>query len=80
MDDSDLDGLTAPDPMPSYRGDLAFGGFEDEFVDDDDDGESDEDPEFVDDDMFDDDPPASSSTELDDRDPSPNPDDDLFDS
>jgi ribosome silencing factor RsfS/YbeB/iojap len=80
MDDSDLDGLTAPDPMPSYRGDLAFGGFEDEFVDDDDDGESDEDPEFVDDDMFDDDPPASSSAELDERDASPNPDDDLFDS
>ena len=50
MDDSELGELAPPDPMPTYRGDLAFGGFDDEFVDDEDDGE---DPEFVDDDMFD---------------------------
>ncbi|KIG16294.1 hypothetical protein DB30_04754 [Enhygromyxa salina] len=76
MDDSDLDGLAAPDPMPSYRGDLAFGGFEDEFVDDDDDDESEEDPEFVDDDLFDDDPPVSPTA---DSEAAANPDDDLFD-
>jgi ribosome-associated protein len=52
MDDSDLGDLAVPDPMPSYRGDLAFGGFDDEFGDDE--GEA-EDPEFVDDDEFDDD-------------------------
>lgn len=34
MDLSDLEGLAAPDPMPRYRGDLSFGGFDDEFVDD----------------------------------------------
>ncbi|MCA9683743.1 MAG: ribosome silencing factor, partial [Myxococcales bacterium] len=27
MDPAELDGLTAPDPMPDFRGDLAFGGF-----------------------------------------------------
>lgn len=52
MDTSDLEGLTAPEPMPAYRGDLAFGGFEDEFVDDEDDQDG-EDPEFVDDELFD---------------------------
>src|SRR5690606_40442334 len=31
----ELDGLAVPDPMPSYRGDLSFGGFDDEFADDD---------------------------------------------
>lgn len=80
MDDTDLDGLTAPDPMPSYRGDLAFGGFEDEFVDDEDE-EDEDDPEFVDDDMFDDDPPVSATPDAESSpSPSPNPDDDLFDS
>lgn len=84
MDDSDLDGLVAPDPMPTYRGDIAFGGFEDEFVDDDDDddGEDSEDPEFVDDDLFDDEPP---DTDPGTADPGPppgeaSPDDDLFES
>jgi ribosome-associated protein len=77
MDDTDLDGLVAPDPMPSYRGDLAFGGFEDEFVDDDDSDESDEDPDFVDDDLFDEDPPVSPTADSEAR---ANPDDDLFDS
>ncbi|PRP90398.1 Ribosomal silencing factor RsfS [Enhygromyxa salina] len=79
MDDSELDGLTAPDPMPSYRGDLAFGGFEDEFVDDDgDDDEAEDDPEFVDDDLFDDDPPATANADTE-AGSSVNPDDDLFD-
>jgi ribosome silencing factor RsfS/YbeB/iojap len=51
MDVSELVELAPPDPMPAYRGDLAFGGFDDEFVDDeDDDGD---DPEFVEDDLFD---------------------------
>lgn len=74
MDANDLLELEPPDPMPSFRGDLAFGGFDDEFVDDDD--EDSEDPEFVDDEMFD---------ELD-QDPGPSqpgptsPDDDLFES
>jgi ribosome silencing factor RsfS/YbeB/iojap len=48
MDAGDLVELAPPDPMPTYRGDLAFGGFDDEFGDDDED-----DPDFVDDDMFD---------------------------
>jgi ribosome silencing factor RsfS/YbeB/iojap len=42
MDLSDLEGLAAPEPMPSYRGDLSFGGFDDEFVDDDEEFEDDE--------------------------------------
>lgn len=50
MDLADLEGLSAPEPMPSYRGDLSFGGFEDEFGDDEDGDE--EDGEFVDDDEF----------------------------
>ncbi len=36
----DLTGLAPPEPMPEFRGDLAFGGFRDEFDDDDDDDES----------------------------------------
>ena len=51
MDPAELDGLTAPDPMPDFRGDLAFGGFEDEFGEDDDE----EDPDFADDEEFGDD-------------------------
>lgn len=42
-DTADLDALDAPSTLPEYRGDLVFGGFEDEFEDDDDDGESDPD-------------------------------------
>ncbi|PRP93409.1 Ribosomal silencing factor RsfS [Enhygromyxa salina] len=71
MDDSDLDGLVAPDPMPSYRGDLAFGGFEDEFGDD----EDDEDPEFADDELFDD---ADADAGGADPAAQPSADDDLF--
>jgi ribosome silencing factor RsfS/YbeB/iojap len=79
MDLSDLEGLNAPEPMPSYRGDRSFGGFDDEFGDDDDFDEDDldqEDPEFEDDDAFDDDvrPPADSS----DGPGKASPDDDLF--
>lgn len=42
LDTQELDNLSAPDPMPAYRGDLAFGGFEDEFADDEFDGELDD--------------------------------------
>ena len=35
MDTSDLDGMDAPDHLPAYRGDLVFGGFDDEFEDED---------------------------------------------
>lgn len=59
MDTADLDALALPDPLPEYRGDAAFGGFEDEFVADDDDG---------DDEAFDDDDddawPADGEDEL----------------
>lgn len=78
MDDSDLGDLAPPDPMPSYRGDMTFGGFDDEFVDDehygDSNGDDDVDPEFVDDDEFDDNPPPSQPGL------EPSPDDDLFES
>ena len=33
MDTTDLDRLDAPDTLPAYRGDMIFGGFEDEFAD-----------------------------------------------
>jgi ribosome-associated protein len=33
MDTTDLDTLDAPNSLPAYRGDLIFGGFEDEFLD-----------------------------------------------
>jgi ribosome-associated protein len=33
MDTTDLDSLSAPNSLPAYRGDLIFGGFEDEFAD-----------------------------------------------
>jgi ribosome-associated protein len=42
FDETELLGLAAPDPMPAYRGDMAFGGFEDEFGDEADEGEDDE--------------------------------------
>jgi ribosome-associated protein len=84
MDLGDLDGLSAPDPMPSYRGDRSFGGFDDEFVDDEelDDDELDDDhdqDDELDDELFDgpdDDaapvPAANDAAEA-------SPDDDLFD-
>lgn len=76
MDEHDLDGLAAPEPMPAYRGDIAFGGFEDEFVDEDEDGFGDEeDPEFADDELFDDEPATSGADSR-----PPSPDDDLFES
>jgi ribosomal silencing factor RsfS len=77
MDESELVELIPPDPMPTYRGDLAFGGFEDEFDDDDDDdGEDAEDPDFVDDELFD----EPSKTEPGKPGTEPGPDDDLFES
>ena len=84
MDLSDLEGLAAPEPMPSYRGDLSFGGFDDEFVDDDDlDDDELDDDEFVDDDAFegDDSDDGASDDDLFDETPVPaaKPDDDLFD-
>lgn len=84
MDLGDLDGLTAPEPMPSYRGDLAFGGFDDEFVDDevdeDDDDDADHDESFdalFDEDDDEDEPkPIPTGT---DAGAKASPDDDLFD-
>lgn len=61
MDTSDLDALESTDAMPEFRGDIVFGGFEDEFEDDDDledddlDEESLEDEGLEDDDFEDDD-------------------------
>ena len=81
MSEIGLDGLAAPDPMPNYRGDMAFGGFEDEFVDDDDEDDEDgegEDPEFVDDAEFGDDEPSPLDEPGEAE--SQNPDDDLFES
>lgn len=43
MDTIDLDELALPEHLPEFRGDAAFGGFEDEFVADDDD-DADDDP------------------------------------
>lgn len=79
MDVADLEGLAAPEPMPSYRGDLAFGGFDDEFVDEDYDEEiEDEYEDELDDELFDDEddeepvvPSSEPTTEA-------SPDDDLF--
>jgi ribosome-associated protein len=33
MDTTELDTLSAPNSLPAYRGDMIFGGFEDEFAD-----------------------------------------------
>jgi ribosome-associated protein len=78
MDTVDLVELAPPDPMPTFRGDLAFGGFDDEFVDDeDDDGE---DPEFVDDELFDEPPTDSGQSQPGQPDRDASPDDDLFES
>ena len=41
-DVSDLDALDTPHDLPAYRGDLVFGGFDDEFDDDDDDDDDDD--------------------------------------
>jgi ribosome-associated protein len=83
MDATELIELAPPDPMPSFRGDLAFGGFDDEFVDDDD-GEDSEDPEWVDDELFDEPPtdPAPATNKPGQAQPAveANPDDDLFES
>jgi ribosomal silencing factor RsfS len=76
MDATELIELAPPDPMPSFRGDLAFGGFEDEFVDDDE-GEDSEDPEWVDDELFDE--PQTDPGQIQPG-AKPNPDDDLFES
>ncbi len=57
-DVSDLDALDTPHDLPAYRGDLVFGGFDDEFDDDDDDLDDDLDdaelPDDLDDDLDDD--------------------------
>lgn len=55
MDTSDLDALEVPSVLPSYRGDAAFGGFEDEFAEGGDedawaDDDWDDDGEWADDD------------------------------
>jgi ribosome-associated protein len=93
-DETDLLGLAAPDPMPAYRGDMAFGGFEDEFVDepvgsdeDDDAGgeddidEGDDDFDEDDDDFADEDDDFADDDFEDDEAPEPETkpgDDDLF--
>lgn len=56
MDTSDLDSLEAPGDLPAYRGDMVFGGYEDEFGDDlDDEGfdEFEDAEDFEDDDAVD---------------------------
>jgi ribosome-associated protein len=80
MDLSDLEGLAAPEPMPRYRGDVSFGGFDDEFGDESGEDEFDEDEFDEDEDElpFDDDEapvpgPSSSETPAE-----ASPDDDLF--
>lgn len=50
MDTSDLDALEAPSAMPRYRGDAAFGGFDDEFNAGQDADVWDEDDDYEDDD------------------------------
>lgn len=48
-DVSDLDALDTPHDLPAYRGDLVFGGFDDEFEDDDEDDDDLEGVELPDD-------------------------------
>jgi ribosomal silencing factor RsfS len=79
MDVADLVELAPPDPMPTFRGDLAFGGFDDEFVDDDEDDDG-EDPEFVDDELFDEPPTDPGQSQSQSGQPDASPDDDLFES
>lgn len=77
MDTADLDRLELPDELPAYRGNAAFGGFDDEFVPDDeldlgDDGDEDlgdddfDDEDLGDDDFGDEDVPAGEATSDDD--------------
>jgi ribosomal silencing factor RsfS len=84
MDASELIELAPPDPMPTFRGDLAFGGFDDEFVDDEDEGDDGEDPEFVDDELFDEPQTAQGQPRQPGQPGQPDmessPDDDLFES
>ena len=61
MDTADLDELALPEQLPEFRGDAAFGGFEDEFVADDEDEAEDDEP-WPDDD--DDDWPSAGEDEL----------------
>lgn len=79
LDARELDGLAAPDPMPAYRGDMTFGGFEDEFVDDEDDDEDELDEgEFVDDEEFGGPSPSDDDLFEDDAANDSSTDDDLF--
>ncbi|MEM6294584.1 MAG: ribosome silencing factor [Myxococcota bacterium] len=63
-DTADLDALDTPHDLPAYRGDLVFGGFDDEFADDDDDDDLDLASAKLPDDL-DDDLPESSQDEVD---------------
>lgn len=72
----ELEGLAVPVPMPSYRGDLSFGGFEDEFAPEDEDDEFEdefapEDPRFDEDEQRPAQPAATDTVES-------SPEDDLF--
>jgi len=80
MNLDDLEGLTAPEPMPSYRGDLSFGGFDDEFADDEADDDEFGEGEFVDDEEFGDDEALDEGLFEPTPKPAPadTPDDDLF--
>lgn len=62
-DTSELDALDTPHDLPAYRGDMVFGGFEDEFEDDDDDDDPASDDELPDD--LDDEVAASSQDPVD---------------
>ena len=74
-DTSELDALDTPHDLPAYRGDLVFGGFDDEFDDsDDDDLGVAELPDDLDDDLDDDDDDDPSAS----QDPVDLPDDDDF--
>lgn len=68
-DTSELDALDTPHDLPAYRGDLVFGGFDDEFDDsDDDDLDGAELPDDLDDDLDDEleeDKPSSSQDHVD---------------
>ncbi len=75
-DTSDLDALDTPHDLPAYRGDLVFGGFEDEFDDDDDDDDLD-DAELPDD--LDDEIEAEELEPASSQDPIDLPDDDFDD-
>jgi ribosome silencing factor RsfS/YbeB/iojap len=60
MDTIELDQLALPDNLPGYRGDAAFGGFDDEFGNDEDDppfDDDDDDDDIIDDGDYGDDEP-----------------------